>query len=85
LQPDALEYYPPADRAKGLEGAVVVAVKVSMTGCVEQLAISGSSGAETLDEAALRYAETLSFLPAVNDGKPIAGQTVFRVRFALRE
>jgi hypothetical protein len=85
FQPDALEYYPPADRVKGLEGAVVVAVKVSMTGCVKQLAVSGSSGAENLDEAALRYAETLSFLPAVNDGKPIAGHTVFRVRFALRE
>ena len=85
VQPDSLEYYPPEDRKKGLEAAVVISVKVSPTGCAERLAIAGSSGSEAMDEAALRYAETVRFLPGVQDGKPIAGQLVFRVRFALRD
>lgn len=84
-QPSAMEFYPPADRRNGLEGAVIIAVKVSETGCAEQIAVAGSSGTDTLDDAAVRYAENLKFLPAAQGNTPTAGKMMFRVKFELRD
>lgn len=81
----AMEFYPPSDRRNGLEAAVLVSVKVSKTGCAEQLAIASSSGTETIDDAALRYVEAVKFLPAAQGNTPAAGQMTFRVKFQLRD
>jgi hypothetical protein len=84
-QPNAMEFYPPSDKRNGLEAAVLVSVKVSENGCAEQLAIAGSSGTETIDDAAIRYAEALKFLPAAQGNTPTAGQMTFRVKFQLMD
>jgi protein TonB len=80
-----MEFYPPSDKRNGLEAAVLVSVKVSENGCAEQLAIAGSSGTETIDDAAIRYAEALKFLPAAQGNTPTAGQMTFRVKFQLMD
>jgi TonB family protein len=84
-QPSALEFYPPSDKRNGLEGAVIIAVKVSETGCAERMAVAVSSGTDSFDDAAIRYAETLKYLPAAQGNTPTAGQLMFRVKFELRD
>lgn len=51
-------------RQLGIEGVVMVKMRIDTSGCVTALAVIGSSGSDALDQAALRMAETQSFLPA---------------------
>jgi len=83
--PPTEDFYPPQFRRLGLQGSVVVQVRVSATGCAEQLGVSESSGFEELDAAALDWAETASFLPGERDGKAIAADKRFKVTFQLHQ
>lgn len=79
------EYYPPAARRLGLEGSVVLALRVDRTGCATAAAVVGSSGVDSLDQAALQFFETLTFLPAEHGGQRIDGETPLKIAFALAE
>ena len=68
-----------------VEGPVVVRVKVSATGCMERAEVTGSSGADELDEAALLLAEQYSYLPAAKDGKAISASMPFKIQFRLND
>jgi TonB family protein len=77
------EFYPPELKSQGVEGLVVLSVKVNSTGCVLEAAVAGSSGADQFDQAALKWVETASFLPAEKGGKPIEAATSIAVAFKL--
>jgi len=78
------ELYPPKSKSSGVEGAMVLEVSISETGCMEFAQVVGSSGVDELDEAALLWAERARFVPAEKDHKPAAGRMPFRMKFELR-
>jgi serine protease Do len=78
------EYYPPTLQRQAVEGTVVLTLRIDATGCVTEAGISGSSGSEELDNAALSWVETASFLPAERDGKAVASEKPLAVNFRLR-
>jgi TonB family protein len=77
--------YPPEARRLGFEGKVHVRAEISAKGCAERMEIARSSGVESLDAAALEWAEGLRFMPAQADGKPQATSYTFGVAFKLTE
>jgi protein TonB len=77
--------YPPEARRVGFEGKVHVRAEISAKGCAERMEIARSSGVESLDAAALEWAEGLRFMPAQADGKPQATSYTFGVAFKLTE
>ena len=79
------EYYPPTTRRLGIEGSVVLALKINSTGCPTAAAVVGSSGVDALDEAALEFFETFSFLPAERAGQRVDAEMPLKVAFTLSE
>jgi len=77
------EFYPHDLRVSGVEGLVVLSVKVNSSGCAMEAAVLVSSGSNELDEAALSWVETASFLPAEKGGKPVEGTGPVAVNFSL--
>lgn len=75
------DFYPEESRKAFLEGSVILSVRISATGCADRLAIAGSSGSEQLDDAAMRFGETMEFLPAEKDGKAVESTKEIRVTF----
>jgi TonB family protein len=75
--------YPDESRRSGEEGNVLVNVLVSDTGCATSYAIASSSGWPALDDAALDWLETVSFKPALTDGKAAAVYVTLPVNFKL--
>jgi len=79
------EFYPRDLRRLGVEGFVILSVKVDSSGCATAVAVAGSSGYDGFDEAALKWIDTASFLPAEKDGKAIEAVTPLAVAFKLNE
>jgi len=75
------EFYPLESKQREEQGRVILSVRVSSTGCGSSVAIAMSSGSEPLDDAALRYFETMEFLPAQAQGVPVDAQKVLAVVF----
>lgn len=76
--------YPQSARRAGETGSVDVGVAVGEDGTVTSAWVTASSGYERLDQAALDSAYTWHFAPALDAaGRPIAGETVVRVRYEL--
>ncbi|HXX32812.1 MAG TPA: TonB-dependent receptor [Myxococcaceae bacterium] len=69
--------YPPAARAAGLEGRVLLEVDVSVHGDVTRAVVVGPAG-NGFDEAALAAVRQFHFTPAEVDGKP----TPVRINYA---
>jgi serine protease Do len=78
------EFYPVESRQQEEQGRVILSVRVSSAGCGSSVAIAMSSGSAPLDDAALRYFETMEFLPAQVRGVPIGAQKALAVAFKLR-
>lgn len=64
--------YPEDARKSRLEGKVVVKTVIDEQGNVQSPAIEGSSGHESLDQAALEAISAWRFKPATLHGKPVA-------------
>lgn len=64
--------YPRESRRRGQEGEVLLRLEISSTGQVESVELLKSSGHRLLDRAALRSAESLQFVPATRNGKPVS-------------
>jgi TonB family protein len=77
--------YPPDAKELQVEGAVVLRVRVSETGCMQSAEIVRTSGYVPLDESALVYAENARYKPAVKDGKPVPGEFMFKIGFQLAD
>jgi len=76
-----LPIYPKNALDQGLEGKVMVTVKVGPDGKAEEAAITQSSGTAMLDQAALRAAKSWAFQPAMAKGKPAAGTVILIFEF----
>ncbi len=76
--------YPPAARRFGEEGRVVLRLYILPNGTVGQAEVARSSGSDRLDQAALDEAKSSwRFLPATQDGKPVAAWLQAAVVFKL--
>jgi TonB family C-terminal domain len=77
--------YPSSARRRGIEGTVVVRVKVSAEGRALSVEIARSSGSDALDEAARDTIARWRFRPAKRGGEAIAATTSVPVQFSLVE
>jgi protein TonB len=75
--------HPAALRARGIEGSVLLRVKVDAQGRPADVQLQSSSGWRLFDEAALQQARACRFIPATQDGQAIDSWVEFPVRFAL--
>ncbi len=75
--------YPAEALANGQQGAVTLLIHVSPAGLPMGVEVMESSGFPLLDRAARQAVETWHFLPALQDGAPIAADMPLRVRFEL--
>jgi protein TonB len=65
------EFYRDEMRRSEVQGTVMVKIRIDASGCVTGLGVIGSSGSDALDQAALRMAETQSFLAAERNGHAV--------------
>jgi TonB family protein len=79
------EFYPTSLRRSAVEGLVVISVKVNSSGCATAAGILGSSGSDEMDEAALEWVETATFLPAEKDGIAVDASESVAIAFKLDE
>jgi protein TonB len=78
--------YPPNERRLSHEGSVVLQLYVLENGRVGDAKVQASSGYPSLDEAALEHAKRVwRFVPAKEDGKPVAMWYPFKVTFKLTD
>ena len=77
-------HYPGLLRDRGIEGRVVLRVKVDTDGHAAEVVVAGGSGWRLLDEAARRVAESCPFIPARRGDQRLASWVEYPVRFALQ-
>lgn len=77
-------HYPGMLRDRGVEGRVVLRVKVDADGHAAEVVVSGGSGWRLLDEAARRVAESCPFIPARRGDQRLVSWVEYPVRFALQ-
>lgn len=75
--------YPEVARRQGLEGTVVLAVKVLADGRTGEVRVKRSSGDSLLDEAAVAAARNWRFLPAMQGPRPMEAWAEVPVKFEL--
>jgi TonB family protein len=64
--------YPPEAKEKGYRGQVLLRVEVLSSGSVGQIEIKRSSGYGVLDQSALKAVKQWKFIPAKQEGVPVA-------------
>jgi protein TonB len=78
--------YPPASRRAGEAGTVQLKCMVSEQGKCSEISVVKSSGFPKLDEAAVKEVQrNWRFVPAKEDGKPVAAWHTFAVTFRLTD
>jgi periplasmic protein TonB len=85
--PSTEDYYPPASKRLGEEGAANVHVCVGPNGkLTEEPTLQQSSGSARLDDGALKLAKAGSghYQAGTEDGQPVAACMVFKIKFELR-
>jgi periplasmic protein TonB len=75
--------HPAALRERGIEGAVLLRVKVDAHGMPASVHVQTGSGWRLFDEAAVQQVRACRFIPATQGGQTIDSWVEFPVRFAL--
>jgi TonB family protein len=75
--------YPATARRRGMQGVVLLSVKVNKEGYVEKIAVLQTSGFRVLDRSALKSVESWRFIPAKSGNENIASQMEIPIRFIL--
>ena len=75
--------YPMPLRERGIEGTVLLRVRVDADGRAADVHLLQASGWRLFDEAALQAVRACRFVPARRDGAALASWVEFPVRFAL--
>ncbi|MBY0522980.1 MAG: energy transducer TonB [Gemmataceae bacterium] len=83
LAGDARPTYPREAQLQGLEGRVVLSIRVAADGSVAEATIERSSGYQILDDAALRFGRSITFRPARKGKTAVATEVLLPVRFRL--
>lgn len=81
---ETARHYPAMLRDRGIQGRVVLRVKVDAQGRAAEVIVSGASGWRLLDEAARRVAESCPFVPARRGDQRLVSWVEYPVRFALQ-
>lgn len=76
--------YPERARRAGVEGRVVVQLRISAAGEVISAQVAESSGSASLDTSALAAARASTFTPATAGDRPVASEATATYRFELR-
>lgn len=77
-------FYPPEARAKHQQGTVRLKFTVDVDGIPRDITVTESSGFPLLDEETVKeVGENWRYVPAIKDGKPIAGRLETTVRWTL--
>jgi len=76
-------YYPPAARSAGMQGTVLVWLKVSTEGKVVEARVEQSCGYPILDDAAVRFAYTVRLQPARQGAIPVVAEAKLPVAYRL--
>lgn len=77
--------FPPALKAQGVQGNVVVRVDIAASGQVTSVTIVSSSGYAAFDEAAKHAAASERFAPALRDGIAVPFTLSYSYRFRIEE
>lgn len=77
--------YPPSSKRLGQEGVVGLLLYIGPDGRVQTVQVEKSSGFAALDAAAEREAHRWRFIPAQDEGKPVAAYYRISVRFRLED
>lgn len=75
--------YPSAARRRGIEGRVLLEVRVDSQGRPASVQVADSSGEESLDHAAVEAVRNWRFVPAKSGGAPVEGRIRVPIRFRL--
>jgi protein TonB len=75
--------YPSSARLEGVEGTVVLRVRVLTTGSPAEVTVVQSAGHSALDNAAAREVRHWRFAPALRNGRPIVQHVNVKVAFRL--
>jgi protein TonB len=76
--------YPESARRRGVEGLVVLEVRVSAAGAPDSVQVSRSSGHDLLDRAAADAVRRWRFTAARRAGVAVAATVEVPIRFSLR-
>ena len=80
IRPD----YPKGARQRGEQGDVVLEIRVTAEGTVDDVKVATSSGFAELDEAAVKAARSAKFSPARSGHDPVASTARLKLQFKLR-
>lgn len=84
--PPTDDYYPPSARRAEIEGVTTIKACAGVDGkTTGEPAVLKSSGNESLDEAAVKWAKRARWIPGTEDGKPVESCYSFNVRFKLTD
>jgi protein TonB len=75
--------YPAAARGKGVSGEVLVRVKISTNGSVEEAKVEKADPPGIFEESALKAVRSWRFEPAIQKGAPVAAWLTQKIRFEL--
>jgi protein TonB len=76
--------YPLSARRRGQEGTAVVHASIDTEGEVTGARVARSSGVDSIDEAAVAAVRSWRFVPALDQGAPVASEADLPVVFRLR-
>jgi len=77
--------YPYAARRRGMQGRVIIDVRVDRDGEVREAAIASSSGYRILDRAALEAVRQWTFAPARRGDRPVESTIAVPIVFKLEQ
>ena len=80
IRPD----YPKGARQRGEQGDVILEIRVTAEGTVDDVRVATSSGFAELDEAAVRAAKSAKFSPARSGREPVASTARLKLQFKLK-
>ena len=78
------DYYPDSSRRANEEGRCVAKITIGTDGRTAAPEIATSTGFPRLDEACLKIAKMLRFIPATENGKPVAETTTVPLVFKIK-
>ena len=76
--------YPPQALRQGIDGTVVLLIDVGADGKPTQVVVDHSEPAGVFDATAIATARHWTFNPALEHGKPVAGQVKVPITFEAR-
>ena len=80
IRPD----YPKGARQRGEQGDVILEIRVTAEGTVDDVKVATSSGFIELDEAAVKAAKAAKFSPARSGHSPVASTARLKLQFKLK-